>query len=80
MMTAVMMLLGSLLLLVGGIMMIVNAFKVSMAWGLGVLFLWPVGLYFLVKNWQENKNPFFMQLAGLAILIVSFVMAPAVTP
>lgn len=79
-MTAVMMLLGSLLLLVGGVMMIVNAFKTSLAWGLGVLFLWPVGLYFLAKNWQENKKPFFIQLAGLAILMVSLVMAPTVSP
>jgi len=78
--TAVLLLVGGALMLVGVVMFIVNAFKVSVMWGLGVLFIAPVGLFFLVKNWQENKRSFFIQLAGLALVIVGAVLGhPAPT-
>ncbi|HXU12897.1 MAG TPA: hypothetical protein VN898_13110 [Candidatus Binatia bacterium] len=80
MLTAALVLVGAVLMLVGGVMLIVNAFKVSVMWGLGVLFIAPVGLFFLVKNWQENKKSFFIQLAGLACVIVGAVLGhPAPT-
>jgi hypothetical protein len=72
---------GYLAALVGGIWMVVNAFKTSIGWGLGTLFLWlPVGLIFLVKNWQQNRKPFFIQLAGIGMVIVAFVIATQVSP
>ena len=47
---------------------------------LGVLFLAPIGLVFLVKNWQENKKSFFIQIAGLAFVVVGAVLGhPAPT-
>lgn len=80
MLTAVLLLVGGVLMLVGVVMFIVNAFKVSVAWGLGVIFLAPVGLVFLVKNWQENKKSFLIQVAGLALVIVGVVLGhPAPT-
>jgi hypothetical protein len=74
MMSAVLMLVGGVLVLVGSIMFIVNAFKVSVAWGLGVLFLAPVGLVFLVKNWRESKTSFLIQLAGVALVVVAIIL------
>ena len=80
MLTAVLMLVGGVLLLVGCVMLIINAFKVSVLWGLGVIFLAPVGLVFLVKNWQENKKSFLIQVAGLALVVVGVVLGhPAPT-
>ena len=80
MLTVVLMLVGAVLLFVGGVMLIINAFKVSVLWGLGVLFLAPIGLVFLVKNWQENKKSFFIQIAGLALVVVGVVLGhPAPT-
>ena len=70
MLTAILMILGGVLLLVGSVMFIVNAFKVSVAWGLGVLFLAPVGLVFLVKNWRESKMSFLLSLGGSALIVV----------
>ena len=29
-----------------------------------------VGLVFLVRNWQETKKSFFVQLGGLALIVV----------
>jgi hypothetical protein len=70
---------GWLAAFVGGIWMVVNAFKTGVGWGLGTLFLWlPVGLIYLVKNWQQNKKPFFIQLAGLGLIVVAVLMTPAI--
>jgi hypothetical protein len=81
MVTAVLMLSGGILLLIGSIMFIVNAFKVSVGWGLGVLFLAPVGLVFLVKNWQESKKSFLLSIAGTALIVVGALLGqPAPTP
>jgi hypothetical protein len=78
MLTAVLMFAGGLLLLVGSIMFVVNAFKVSVAWGLGVLFLAPVGLVFLVKNWRESKKSFLLSLVGAALVVVGLVLGQPV--
>ena len=47
---------------------------ISLLGGLGVLFLAPVGLVFLVKNWQQNKKSFLIQVAGLALVVVGVVL------
>jgi hypothetical protein len=81
MLTAVLLLAGGVLLLVGNIMFIVNAFKVSVAWGLGVLFLPPVGLVFLVKSWNESKKSFLLSFAGGVLLVVGLMLGqPVATP
>jgi len=72
--SAVLMLAGGVLLLIGCIMFIVNAFKVSVVWGLGVILLAPVGLVFLFKNWRENKTSFLLQLAGIVLVAVGLLL------
>ena len=74
MLSAVLMLAGGVLLLIGCIMFIVNAFKVSVVWGLGVILLAPVGLVFLFKNWRENKTSFLLQLAGIVLVAVGLLL------
>jgi len=79
--SAVLMLAGGVLLLIGCIMFIVNAFKVSVVWGLGVILLAPIGLVFLFKNWRENKTSFLLQLAGLVLVVVGVLIGhPVATP
>ncbi len=81
MLSAVLMLAGGVLLLIGCIMFIVNAFKVSVVWGLGVILLAPIGLVFLFKNWRENKTSFLLQLAGLVLVVVGVLIGhPVATP
>ncbi|PYT13306.1 MAG: hypothetical protein DMF51_11155 [Acidobacteria bacterium] len=81
MLSAVLMLAGGVLLLIGCIMFIVNAFKVSVVWGLGVILLAPIGLVFLFKNWRENKTSFLLQLAGLVLVVVGALIGrPVATP
>ena len=81
MLAAVLMLVGGVLLLIGCIMFIINAFKVSVVWGLGVILLAPVGLVFLFKNWRENKTSFLLQLAGLILVVGGALLGhPVATP
>lgn len=62
--------LGLLVFIIGGIGTLIAAFKTSIWWGLGCLFIAPVSLLFLVMNWGVAKNPFFMQLAGMGIMLL----------
>jgi hypothetical protein len=77
MVMAGLMIAGAVTLLVGAIMMIVAAFKVSVGWGIGVLLLAPVGLVFLFMHWQQCKKSFFIQLAGCVVMIVAAVLGGA---
>jgi hypothetical protein len=74
MLTAVLVFVGGGLLLAGSVMFIVKAFKVSVAWGLGVLFLAPVGIVFLVKNWKESKMSFLISLGGAALVVAGVLL------
>ena len=56
--------------IIGGIGTLIAAFKESLLWGLGCLLFTPISLVFLVLHWQEAKNPFFLQLAGLAVVLL----------
>jgi hypothetical protein len=56
---------------VGGIMMLVAAFRTSVLWGLGCLFLPIVGLIFLFAHWSDAKKGFIVQVVGLVILLIA---------
>ena len=59
--------LGIALMVIGAIGTLIAAFKTSILWGLGCLLIVPVSLLFLVFHWDVAKNPFFLQLIGLAL-------------
>lgn len=62
---------GLAICIIGGIGTLVAAFKTSILWGLGCLFIAPVSLFFLIVHWGNAKNPFFLQLAGVALMFVA---------
>ncbi|MFW1858505.1 hypothetical protein A7P53_11570 [Acinetobacter defluvii] len=69
--------LGLLILVIASVGFLIAAFKESILWGLGCLLLSPVSLIFLILHWHQAKNPFFLQLIGLAIMFVgSYFFAP----
>jgi hypothetical protein len=61
---------GALLCIVGGLWIVVNAFKESLWWGLGSLFIPLVGLIFAIMNFAENKIPLLLYVIGLVLLFV----------
>ncbi|PTD97705.1 hypothetical protein [Pseudothauera lacus] len=55
---------------IGGLGILIAAFRTNIWWGLGCLLLAPLSLLFLVLHWDAAKNPFLLQLAGLALLLL----------
>lgn len=71
---------GLLLLLVGGLFFLIAAFRESLLWGLGVLFLPIVPLIFLIVHWQRAKGPFFLQLYGVGFVLLAVLAMQARLP
>lgn len=72
--------LGGLLSLYGGVWFLVLVFKESVGWGLACLFLPVLSWVYLIMNFSDVKNPFFLQLAGTAIYIIGFILFPDADP
>ncbi|HEU0036975.1 MAG TPA: hypothetical protein VFQ53_40470 [Kofleriaceae bacterium] len=72
--------LGLVLILLGGLFFVIAAFRESILWGLGVLFVPFVSLVFLVLNWSRAKNSFFLQLYGIGAIIVASLLLSAKFP
>ena len=61
---------GLAIFIIGGIGFLIAAFKNSILWRLGCLLLYPVSIIFLILNWNDAKNPFFLQLFGAGIMLL----------
>ncbi|HEX4494811.1 MAG TPA: hypothetical protein VIE43_04000 [Thermoanaerobaculia bacterium] len=58
---------GIILGLIGGLWLLVTAFRVSILWG--VVCLIPFGaLLFAVTHWEDAKEPFLTSLVGTLII------------
>jgi hypothetical protein len=66
----VLMIFGGLIFVVGGFWFLVRAFTESVLWGLAVMFVPIVSLFFLIVHWHRAKHPFFVQLGGFAVLLL----------
>lgn len=69
------MIVGGLVALVGSVLLLVAAFRVSVAWGLLLLLLgWLVvpTVIFLVQYWPQVRKPFLISLAGTLVWAAGF--------
>jgi hypothetical protein len=71
---SILLFLGWLVSIVGGIMLLVVAFKESILWGLGCIFIPFVALIFIVMHWEQSKKPFFIELAGAVLVIIGIIL------
>jgi hypothetical protein len=58
--------------LTGSVMFTIAAFRVSVVWGLLVLFVPFAALFFLIKYWAQAKRGFLVGLAGSALALIGF--------
>lgn len=65
---------GVLVFIVGGIMLLIAAFTVSIWWGIACLLLPPLMFLFIVLNWAKAKKPLLVQFVGVVLVIASGVM------
>lgn len=67
---------GALVAIVGGIMVLIAAFREGVWWGVGSLLLWPVQLFFVVTHWAETKKGFLTSVCGLGLIVVGALLMP----
>jgi hypothetical protein len=68
---------GAVISLIGGVWLLIIAFKDNIWWGLGSLLVPLVSLIFVITHWEVSKRPFFVQLIGAAFIIAAMLMAPS---
>lgn len=65
---------GAIIALVFGVILLIKAFKESVLWGLAYLFIPFASLVFVVKYWDECKDPFLKLLICIPFYIVGGVL------
>jgi hypothetical protein len=68
---------GMLLVLGNGVLIIIDAFRTSIVWGLLCLFFWPVQIAFVLINWSDEKGRLLWMAIGLLILILGVTQLPS---
>jgi hypothetical protein len=63
-----------------GLVIIVKAFKVSVGWGLAVMFIPFAGLFFIIKNWEDTKTPFLVGIGGGVLMLIGIFTTAMTTP
>ena len=71
---------GMLLMLVGAVLFVLSAFRESILWGLGVIFLPFVALVYLILDWPIAKKPFFIWLYGVVFVLAGVFLLSAPLP
>ncbi len=61
---------GLVLFIVGGLGLLIAAFKTHILWGVGIIVLAPAAIFFVILHWGVAKNPFLLQLLGFVILLI----------
>jgi hypothetical protein len=63
---------GIALALVGNVWITVLAFRTGLLWGLGCLFLPPVGLIYCILHVRETWKPLVVSVVGWATMFFSY--------
>lgn len=73
-MATLLLLIGCLISLVSGIVILVEAFKTHILWGLGSLFIPIVALVFVLVHWNRAGKAFLVNLLGGFLIFMARVM------
>lgn len=55
--------------IIGGIGLLIAAFRTSILWGFAVLLIAPAAILYLIDHWQDAKGPFKLQVFGFLIML-----------
>jgi hypothetical protein len=61
--------------MIAAVWLLVVAFKKSTLWGLAVMFVPFANIVFVVKNWEDSKKPFLINLGALTAAFMLFFVA-----
>jgi hypothetical protein len=71
---------GFVMALIGGIRILISAFRKSIIWGLGCLFVPFCKLIYLIVDWEAAKSGFFLYLKGVGVIILGAVLGAVMVP
>ena len=67
--------LGYVLMFIGHLWIVVEAWQKGILWGIGCLFVPLVSLIYVALNWKLVKNAFFLQVCGFILSVIAESMA-----
>lgn len=70
---------GSIVMLIFGVILLVKAFQTSILWGLGYIFVPFVALVFVIMHWDDTKKPFLYTLLGAVIFGIGMALSGLAT-
>ena len=68
---------GLLITLVFWAVILMQAYKVSVLWGLGYTFLPPIAAIFIIKYWDQSRRPFLCSLLAIPFYGLTLYLMPA---
>jgi FtsH-binding integral membrane protein len=71
---------GVIIGLVFGIQLLILAFRTSIWWGLGYIFVPLVGLIFVIVHWSEAKKPFLLSLLSIPFYVGGLLISRGLQP
>jgi len=71
---------GCVMTLIGGIRILISAFRKSIIWGLGCIFVPFCSLIYVIVDWDNAKSGFFLYLKGAAVIFIAFLLAAVMAP
>lgn len=73
----ILLVIGAVIGLVFGIQLLILAFRTSILWGLGYIFIPFVSLIFVIVHWNEAKTPFLRCLLAIPFYVAGVLLMPA---
>lgn len=70
--------LGAIIAIVGGIMLLVAAFRTSVWWGVAYLFVPFAALVFVIMHWEDSRRGFLLNLFGVFIAVGAIFSSPQI--
>jgi len=70
-MTEIILYIGLGIFIIGGIGLLIAAFKTGALWGLAVLLIPPVAIFYVIAHWQDAKGSFLTQVSGFIVMVLS---------
>jgi hypothetical protein len=76
----VMMLVGFVIGIAGGVMLLIEAFREHVLWGLGTLLFGVVGLVFALLHWDRAGKPLLLNIGGALLIFLGALLGAAGHP
>ena len=67
---------GAIIAVVFGIQLLILAFRTSILWGLGYIFVPFVSLIFIIVHWDDAKTPFLRGLIAIPFYVIGILLLP----